>query len=172
MHDSDTSSAHSESAYSDQTAPSTAFDHFVRHEGERVRRALVAFYGVEVGTEATAEAMVVAWQRWDEVREMGNPTGFLFRVGQSKARPHVRWSRRRAGFPSTDLVEMSFDSSVVDLFAALAKVRADHRAAVLLVRAYGFSYREAAAVLGISEDTLNNHVRKGMSRLRWLLKTE
>lgn len=37
--------------------PSEAFAVFVSSVGDRVRRALVAFYGVEIGTEAAAEAI-------------------------------------------------------------------------------------------------------------------
>lgn len=164
---------HQHTGPSSDTTTAIDFEEFTRHVGERVRRALVAFYGVEVGTEATAEAMVVAWQRWAEVSTMANPAGFLFRVGQSKARPHVRWSHRRSGFPSTDRdSEVSYDIGVVDLFRALTRVKPEQRVAVLLVKAYGFSYAEAAAVLNQTETTLANNLRRGMARLRWLLKTE
>ena len=53
-------------------------------------RALVAFYGVEVGCEATADALALAWERWDSIEAMTNPIGYLFRVGQSRSRRYRR----------------------------------------------------------------------------------
>ena len=49
----------------------------------RLRRALVAAYGADRGGDATSEALVYGWQHWDRVREMANPVGYLYRVGQS-----------------------------------------------------------------------------------------
>ena len=34
----------------------------------------------------TAEAFGYAWENWDRLKAMKNPTGYLYRVGQSKAR--------------------------------------------------------------------------------------
>jgi RNA polymerase sigma-70 factor (ECF subfamily) len=150
----------------------TDFEVFSTHIGERVRRALVSFYGVEIGTEAAAEAMVVAWERWPEVSQMANPAGFLFRVGQSKARPHVRWKRRRGAFPTADGPGAWHDESMVELMSALSRVKPEQRAAMLLVKGHGFSYAHAADILGLSEAALTNHVRRGLARLRWIMEVE
>lgn len=149
-----------------------AFDDFVRVDGDRVRRGLVAHYGVELGSEAAAEAMRVAWERWDEICEMANPAGYLFRVGQSHVRPHLRWRQRRARLvdesgraqPWVDLHEHD------DLIEALDQLSAPQRSAVLLVRAYGYSYSEAAGLLGVTESAINNHLHRGIKRLRTILE--
>jgi RNA polymerase sigma-70 factor (ECF subfamily) len=148
---------------------SGAFNAFVGSTGETVRRALVASYGVEVGTEAAADALAVAWERWPEVSTMDNPGGFLFRVGQSRARPHIRWYRRRSTFPVLDSAVARPEADVVDLLRALAGLRPEQRSAVLLVKSYGFSYREAADVLGLSEAAITNHVHRGLERLRTMM---
>ena len=143
------------------------FEVFVRNDGERVRRALVGFYGVEIGTEAAAEAIAVAWERWGEFETMSNPAGYLFRVGQSKVRPLMRWNTRRSGFPSTDTVSPPFDSAAkVDLFAALRRLDPKERTVVLLVKSYGYSYHDVAELLEISEAAVGNHLHRGLSRLR------
>lgn len=149
---------------------SDSFDAFAADTGVQVRRALVAYYGVEVGAEAAADAMEVAWRRWDEVATMHNPAGFLFRVGQSRARPHVRWHRRRSGFPAADAVSMSDDAAVVDLLAAMARLQPAQRACVLLVKSYGFSYRDAGELLGLAETAVTNHVHRGLTRLRSMME--
>jgi RNA polymerase sigma factor (sigma-70 family) len=147
------------------------FEFFVRHDGERVRRALVGFYGIEIGTEATAEAIAVAWERWTEFETMSNAAGYLFRIGQSKARPLMRWKTRRRVFPSIESVAPPFDSAAtVDLFAALRRLDPTERTVVLLVKSYGNSYRDVAELLGISEAAVGNHLHRGLSRLRSYLE--
>ena len=148
------------------------FDEFTRSVGEQVRRALVAFYGVEVGTEAAAEAMAVAWTRWAEVSTMDNPAGFVFRVGQSKARPHLRWWTRRDSFPSVEGQVAAADGTTVDLLAALARLQPDQRACLVLVKSHGYSYREAAELLGVSEAAVTNHVHRGLVRLRTIMEVD
>jgi DNA-directed RNA polymerase specialized sigma24 family protein len=147
-------------------------DHVLVDGSHDLRTALVACYGVEVGTEAWAEAMVVGWERRAELEHMDNPLGYLFRVGQSKARPHVRWASRRSNLPGGDHVRSAPDASMVELLDALADLRPMQRAAVLLVTAHGFSYRHAADVLGVTQAAVTNHVHRGLARLRRALDTD
>lgn len=148
------------------------FDAFAMSVGERVRRALVAAYGVEIGTEAGADALVIAWERWAEVAEMDNPAGLVFRVGQSKARPHVRWARRNGSFPAMERTAPQGDAAVLDLLDALKALTREQRVAVLMVKSYGFSYRQVADVLSVSEAAVTNHVHRGLARLRSILEVE
>jgi RNA polymerase sigma-70 factor (ECF subfamily) len=148
------------------------FDEFTRSVGEQVRRALVAFYGVEIGTEAAAEALSVTWERWSEVSVMGNPAGFVFRVGQSKARPHVRWWVRRDSFPSTEGQIAAPDGARLEVLDALRRLKPEQRAAVVLVKSHGYSYREAADILGVSEAAVTNHVHRGLTRLRTIMEVD
>ena len=145
-----------------------SFTSFVEAHGGRVRRALVAFYGVQIGTEVAAEAMATAWERWPEISQMDNPAGYLFRVGQSRSRRHLRWARRTS-------LPLVADRSVVaeshvDLLRELDRLKPMQRAAVVLVKSYGFSYREVAQVLGVSEAAVTNHVHRGLAALRSKLK--
>jgi RNA polymerase sigma-70 factor (ECF subfamily) len=147
------------------------FDSFVDTTGAAVRRALVSFYGVDIGVEAAADALRVAWERWPEVSTMANPAGFLFRVGQSHARPHVRWSRRSAPFlVEHDAHPTDAAPATIDLLRALGRLRPEERAAVVLVKSHGYSYREVADLLGVSESAVTNHVHRGLLRLRPLLE--
>lgn len=134
----------------------------------------MARFGVEVGSEAAAEAMRVAWERWTDLAEMSNAAGFLFRVGQSHARPHLRWSRRRAHlFASPQRVTNPVDPHQhEDLVEALDRLSAMQRAVVLLVRAHGYSYSETAELLDISEAAVTNHVHRGTERLRKILEAQ
>ncbi|MEO8695965.1 MAG: sigma factor-like helix-turn-helix DNA-binding protein [Acidimicrobiales bacterium] len=49
-------------------------------------------------------------------------------------------------------------------------MKPDHRVAVLLVHGYSFTYREVAALLGVSEAAVTNYVHRGLTRLRSILE--
>jgi RNA polymerase sigma factor (sigma-70 family) len=143
------------------------FDAFVRDEGLRLRRALIARYGLELGSEAAADALRYAWEHWDRLETMANPVGYLFRVGQTASRRQRRW-RRDVSFPSRDA--SCVDSSVDrELFDVLARLTQAQRESVLLVHAYGWSYEQVAEVLGIKVSAVRNHVHRGTAKLRRLL---
>lgn len=137
------------------------FTTFAADAEPRLRQVLVAWYGTEVGSEATADAMAVAWERWAELETIANPVGCLFRVAQSKSR---RYRRRPVVLPAVPVAEQpEIDPR---LPAALAKCSPRQRAAVLLVFAHGWTQADAAAALDVSVSTLRNHLERGMQRLR------
>lgn len=145
---------------------------FVRDHGPLLRRALVARFGVDVGRDAADEALLRGWRDWPRVAAMDNPVGYLFRVGQTAARPQVRWQRRttRLDFPREGLREASHDN--VDLLDALRHLKRPQRLAVILIKAHGHTYAETAAALSISEAAVGNHLRRGLEKLRRLLGDE
>ena len=59
-----------------------------------------------------------------------------------------------------------------DFRAALAKLSADHREALLLVGAEGLSYEEAAAVCGVAVGTIKSRVNRARARLAELLNVQ
>ncbi len=76
----------------------TAFTEFVVEHERRVRSALTAAFGIEIGREATAEALAYAWENWGRVCEMNSPGADLFVVGRDKARRMTR--KRTILFPA------------------------------------------------------------------------
>lgn len=67
-----------------------SFEVFVAEVEPRLRRALVAGFGPVAGRDAAAEALAIAWERWEKVRGMDNPAGYLYRIGQNRARRVVQ----------------------------------------------------------------------------------
>jgi len=59
-----------------------------------------------------------------------------------------------------------------DMWAALAKVRLEHREALLLVAAEGMSYDEAAQVCGIPAGTVKSRVHRARTELAQALKLD
>lgn len=126
----------------------------------RLARAFVAAYGVERGQEALSEALAYAWERFDEVRAMANPAGYLFRVGQSRSRPR----QTPPLFPAPPDVGLPWVEP--SLPAALLELTEHQRVSVVLVHAYGWTHREVGELLGIAPTTVQNHVERGLAGLR------
>ena len=142
-------------------ASSRSFIEFARMAEPRLRLALVAAHGAERGLEATNDALTYGWEQWDRVREMDNPVGYLYRVGQRKA-------RRRRLTPRPDPVIPEDRPPWVEpgLSRALASMSQRQREVVVLVEGFEFTHREAAEVLGISTSSVQSHLERGLARLR------
>lgn len=141
-----------------------SFEEFVVAVGPTLQRAFVARYGVELGNEAHADAVAWAWEHRQRLDAMDNPTGYLYRVGQTSVRSSLR-RRRRALLPVEEPHE-SEPHPDTGLHSALERLSDEQRVAVILVHAHGYSYADAADVLGIPITTLRNLIHRGMKRLR------
>lgn len=137
------------------------FERFVAEAGPRLGRALAALYGFEDGRDATAEALVYAWENWPRLQHIANLPGYLFRVGQSRGR------RRRQ--PVTELFSADADAEhrfEPGLPKALARLTERQRLAVVLVHGYGCTLREVAELTGTKPTSVQNHLSRGLARLR------
>jgi RNA polymerase sigma factor (sigma-70 family) len=150
-------------------APATVdIDAWIGETAVALRRALVARYGLVDGSDAAAEAVAWAWEHHDRVAAMTNPAGYLFRVGQSSLRQRRRRERRRVDvLPCA--VARDMPEADEELFTMLRRLTPDQRVAVVVVGMYGFTYRNVAEMLDISEAAVTNHVHRGLARLRRLL---
>lgn len=132
----------------------------------RLRVALVSTHGVEVGGEAAADAVSYAWEHRDRLAAMANPVGYLYRVGQSAGRRHLRRQRQ----PVLPVVSESFEDRVdPDLPVALARLSDRQRVAVVLVHVNAWTYEEAATAMGVDVSTVRTHVARALERLKEFL---
>ncbi|MGH8946922.1 MAG: RNA polymerase sigma factor [Acidimicrobiia bacterium] len=144
-------------------AAADEFADFVRVAEERLSFAYAASYGSELGVEATAEALAYAWEHWDRVRQMSNPLGYLYRVGQSKVRRH-RWRRPPIAPP---LPPTSTEPRVEPrLLSGLASLTRNQRVAVVLIEGFQWTQREVADLLDISRSSVQKHYERGLKNLR------
>jgi DNA-directed RNA polymerase specialized sigma24 family protein len=139
-----------------------AFERFVAEVAPRLGRALAAVYGFEDGRDATAEALAYAWENWLRLQHIENLPGYLFRVGQTRGRPR----RQRVLFDIGADAEHRFEPGLPKALAALSRRQ---RLAVVLVHGYGYTLREVAELTGVRPTTVQNHLSRGLSRLRSLL---
>ena len=136
------------------------FEDFVASGGRSLKAGLVAAYGPDVGMDAFAEAIAYGWEHWDRVGAMGNPAGYLYRVGQSAARA----ARNKHGFlPMPPAVRLPDVEPA--LIPALEGLSESQRVCVVLVHALGWSPTEVAEILDIHVSSVRTHVRRGLARL-------
>ena len=135
------------------------FEAFVRIAEPRLSRALAAAYGFEDGRDATAEALAYAFEHWDRLQHIKNLPGYLFRVGQTRGRRR----RQPVLFAVPDESDHAFEPG---LPAALAGLSQRQRVAVVLVHGYGYTLREVGELTGIRPTTVQNHLNRGLTRLR------
>lgn len=157
----------------EQADPQSWLDEPQREAMERVEHALIARFGGEIGIEVAAEVRAWAWHNLDQVAGAENPAGLLYRVGQSRARGHLRWAQRRAPVELLpEGVVRDRNAELVDLFRFLGDLSEPQRVAVVLVHAHGETYDDVAAVLGVSTAAVTNHVHRGLKKLRRLMEVQ
>jgi DNA-directed RNA polymerase specialized sigma24 family protein len=144
---------------------SRAFTEFVIDTELRLRQALTASYGPEVGRDAAADALAYGWEHWDRVSVMDNPVGYLYRVGQTSARRLA--SRRNPVLPPVASDRLPWVEP--GLPRALERLSGKQRQVVLMLFAYDWSMSEVAVVMDVSKATVQSHADRAMRKLRrWL----
>lgn len=151
------------------TGEGESFAPFVERVARPLRRAFVAAYGPEVAAEVTAEALAYAWENWEKVSVMQNPVGYLYRVGQSKARRGIFRKPPPLQIPHHPDGAHWFEPGLDDAIASLSKKQ---RAAVVLVHGYGWTVAEVADMWGVTFSTVKAHLERAMTRLRKKLGVE
>jgi DNA-directed RNA polymerase specialized sigma24 family protein len=141
-----------------------AFTEFVENHGAGLRHAFVARYGPEVGAEVMGDVTEYAWKHWAKVATLQNPSGWLYRVGQSRSR---RYLRRPVRLP----VPRSASEPTVEpaLPGSLAALPHAQRVAVLLTHGFGYTVREAADILGVSPSTVQQNATRGLTQIRTVM---
>lgn len=139
-----------------------AFEEFFRNVERPLRFALAARFGFDVGSEATSEALVYAWENWERIGGMERPDGYVYRVGERVGR---RLSNRRE---PVDLVRAEGTDPLVEpgLPSALAGLTGRQRTVVILVHALGWTQSETAEFLSLSTSSVQRHLERGMKKLR------
>ena len=134
---------------------------FVREVEPKLRRALVAGFGVDIGREATAEALAYGWEHWRGCAK-GDPRGDLYRGPSELGETSSTASCPVSGFWCTSREPWVEPG----LGPALRALSARQRQAVILVHAMGLSQAETASMLGLKPTSVQNHLQRGLSRLR------
>jgi RNA polymerase sigma factor (sigma-70 family) len=152
------------------------FEEFFQAEHVRLARALYLLTGSAAeADELTQEAMVRVYERWDRVRRMDSPQGYLFRTALNLHRSRLRWLAGRArqilqATPSPDPAEVVQSRDSLD--RALASLPPGQREAVVLVEWLGMDQEEAATALGIKPGSVRARLSRAKADLRRMLEDE
>ena len=133
--------------------------------GVRLRAGLVATYGPDLGLDAAAEALAYGWEHWTRIAAMDNPSGYLYRVGQTAA---SRVQRRHGFLPMPSSTEVhDFEPR---LLPALEELSEAQRVCVVMVHAYAWGQTEVAELLDVSPSTVRTHIARALDRLQQALE--
>lgn len=153
------------------------FDRLYRASYPRVYRTLLGVLGDPAAAEdCTQDAFVSAFQAWPRWRPDAPAEAWLHRIAINTAVSHQRRARlrsigeviRRLGRPASgpDPADVALGR---DLAAALRGIAPKLRAALVLRHYHGYTNREIAAAVGVSERTINKRLRMASDRMRRLL---
>lgn len=137
------------------------FTEFVKTTERLLRVALGAAFGRERGREAAADALAYGWEHWARISAMENPAGYLYRVGENRAKA---MKKRVPVFPPIDIDTDPWIEPALP--EALARLSQQQRVVVALLYGYQWSMSEVAELLGVSKSTVQSYAERGLAGLR------
>ncbi len=157
------------------TTPMTGPDFATFFDANRSRlvRALAVTIGdAGAAAESVDEAMARAWDRWDTVRGLDAPAGWVYRVALNHGRS--RWRRQR----HERLQPFRGDASTVDLATtdptplgdelqrAVLALALPQREVVVLRLLLDFDTAATARILDVAEGTVRSRLARAVATLR------
>jgi RNA polymerase sigma-70 factor (ECF subfamily) len=144
-----------------------AFDDFWMVHRDRLSRALAMTIGdVDLATDAIDEAMARAYQRWNHVRTLENPAGWVYRVGLNWTRSLHRRRRRHPpawlATPTSTADDYGLDPSIDTTMAALPEIQ---RSVVVCRLLLGWSEAQTASALGLRPGTVKSRLSRSLEAL-------
>lgn len=147
-----------------------SFEDFFRDSYRRLAQALLLLTADRGEAEELAqEALARVFERWNRVREMDSPSGYLYRTALNLNRKRlrslaVRLKKGISSVPGPD--PLSSAETRADLHRLLDSIPPGQREALVLVEWVGFNADEAARVLGIASSTVRTRLHRARAALR------
>jgi RNA polymerase sigma-70 factor (sigma-E family) len=149
---------------------SADFESFFRAERSRLFGSMLLITGNTYDAEELVqEAFFKVWERWDRVRSMENPTGYLYRTALNAHRSAYRRAVRaamRTLSPPPPADPLATVAARDEVLRALQAMTPRQRAAVVLTELHGYDTDEAARAMGIRPGTVRVLISKGRAALR------
>ena len=153
-----------------------AFAAVIRHYDPGLKALAYRLLGDrDLMDDVLQEAYVKAFRALPRFRGDSRLGTWLYRITYNACLDELRRSRKNEELPlEAELPSRAVDPGDLvagrgDLSRALAVLPSEERAAVLLVDAQGFDYREGARILGIPDGTLASRLNRARASLRTAL---
>ena len=144
------------------------FQRFLDEHREPVYRFLVAAAGRAEADDCFQETFLAALRAYPRLAHGSNLRAWVMTIAHRKAMDAHR-ARRRRPEPVEDVPDRPAAARPdpdPELWAAVRRLPAGQRGAVLLRYVADLTYRDVAAALGCTEEAARQRVREGMRRLR------
>lgn len=149
------------------------FEEFFQAEHDRLFKALYLLTSsVHEADDLAQEALLRAYERWDQVSVMDSPAGYVYRTALNLYRSRLRKLAVRARHVFGVVAVDDIGGAVAighDVREALAAMPPDQREAIVLVEWLGLGSEEAGEVLGIAASSVRGRVHRGRTTLREML---
>lgn len=167
-----------------QAGDRQAFAQLIRNHEGIVRTLLKRMTSGDqaLADDLAQDAFVRAYRALGSFRHDAKFSSWLYRIATNVYLSHASLLKNKARERSTSTMESSDTNFAVNplgmvdqrfrLEAALKKLSAFERAAIVLVHVQEFSYAEAGEILSIPEGTVKTHVHRAKLRLKELLSEE
>ncbi|MDQ3991464.1 MAG: RNA polymerase sigma factor [Actinomycetota bacterium] len=149
-----------------RTLPANGFEAFFRAEHVRLYRALYLLTGSSHDAdEILQQAFCKVWERWDRIRVMEDPRGYLYRTAMNEFRSAYRRAKRtarlllRLPLPQDDAIVRS--EARMEVLHALASVSPRQRTALVLTEVLGYSSAEAAVWMNVEPGAVRTLAARG-----------
>lgn len=146
------------------------FGEFFRREYGRLARACLLLTGNPAEAEDLAQdALVRAYARWDDIRSMNSPEGYLYRTALNLNRKRLRRLAVRArhlvnaGAHPGDVEAVE---SRLDVLRAVAALPRGQREALVLVEWLDLDIEEVAGLIGIAAASVRGRLHRARRTLR------
>ena len=152
-----------------------SFEAFFETESRTLFRRLWLVTGNRAeAEEIMQDAFLKLWERWDRVRLVDDPIGYLYRTAMNVFRRRyqraVMAMKRVVGAgPGVDEFAEADERHVVR--KALAELSPRQRAALVLTEMLGFSSEEAGKTLGVKASTVRALASQGRTAFRKVMET-
>ena len=137
----------------------------------------------ELGRDLAQETLLRAWTCLPELREEQHFKAWLYRIATNLAHSHLRRTRLIRWLPWAEVVEKSSPRELriegpeeqvgeADMIKkTLARLSPQYRTCLLLQVVAGFSQRDIALLLGISEKSVGSNVCRGRDQFRQIYQS-
>jgi RNA polymerase sigma factor (sigma-70 family) len=149
------------------------FEDFFQAHFERILRVLYLVGGDRHEAEDLAqEALVKAYERWDRIRGLSDPAGYVYRMALNARRSRFRRlalaARKSVGRLEPDPISATDDRDVIR--RALRTLPEGQREALVLVEWLGLSDEEAGKLLGVRPVTVRVRISRARPKLQEALR--